>query len=70
MEVVVKDEIVVGDYALLNCADSARVLRLRDVEGCQIQLDGEVKGIEGQWCGVLVNCEQLGSLNAAVMFKT
>ena len=70
MEVVVKNEIVIGNYVLLNCADSARILRVRDVEGCQIQLDGEVKSIEGQWCSVLVKCEQLGRLDAAVMFKT
>ena len=70
MEVVVKDEIVVGDYVLLNCADSERILRVRDIEGCQIQLDGEIKSIEGRWCSVLVKCEQLGRLDAAVMFKT
>ena len=70
MEVVVKDEIIIGNYVLLNCADSARILRVHDVDGCQIQLDGEVKSIEGQWCSVLVKCEQLGRLDAAVMFKT
>jgi len=33
---------------------------VRDVDGCQIQLNGEDKSIEGQWCSVMVKYEQLG----------
>jgi len=70
MEVAVKDEIVVGDCVLLNCADSELLLRACDIEGCQIWLDGEVESIEGKWCSVLVKCEQLGRIVVMVMFKT
>lgn len=50
IEVVVKDEIVIGYYVQLNCADSEQILRVPNIEDCQIQLDGEVKSIEGEWC--------------------
>ena len=71
MDVVVKGErAVVGDCVLLSCGDSERIMRVRDVDGCQIRLDGVVKSVEGNWCNVLVKCEQLGRLNAVVMFKT
>ena len=58
MDVVVKDEIVVGDSVLLSYADSAQVLKVQDVDGCQIRLDGKVSSIEGEWCKVLVRLEE------------
>ena len=58
MDVVVKDGIVVGDCVLLNCSDSAGILKARDVDGCQIRLDGEVKSVNGDWCKVLVRLEE------------
>ena len=70
MVVVVTDEIIVSDYVQMNCADSERPSRVCDIEVCQIQLDGEVKSIDGEWSSVLVKCEQLGKLKAAVMLKT
>ena len=61
MDVVVKGErAVVGDYVLLSCGDSERILRVRDVDGCQIRLDGVVKSVERDWCKVLVQAEGCG----------
>ena len=60
MDVVVKDEIVVGDSVLLSYADSAQVMKVQDVDGCQIRLDGKVSSIEGEWCKVLVKVEERG----------
>lgn len=67
MNVVIKDEIIVGDSVLLNCADSARVLAVRDVDGCQIRLDGIVQSIEGEWCRVLIEIVDRGRGASAVM---
>ena len=47
MDVVVKDGIVVGDCVLLNCRDRAAILKVQDVDGCQIKLDGEVSSVDG-----------------------
>ena len=57
MDVVVKEGVVVGDAVLLSCRDSASILKVRDVDGCQIRLDGEVTRVEGEWCKVLVRLE-------------
>ena len=67
MNVVIKDEIIVGDSVLLNCADSARVLAVRDVDGCQIRLDGIVKSIESEWCRVLIEIMECGRGGSTVM---
>lgn len=60
MEVVVKEGIVAGDCVLLNCKDSADILKVQDVDGCQIRLDGKVSSVEGEWCRVLVDVEERG----------
>ena len=60
MNVVVKDGIVVGDCVLLNCRDSADILKVQDVDGCQIRLDGKVSSVDGGWCKVLVKVEESG----------
>lgn len=60
MNVVIKDEIIIGDSVLLNCSDSAQVLAVRDVDGCQVRLDGIVKSIEGEWCRVLIEIMERG----------
>ena len=60
MDFVVKDGIVVGDCVLLNCRDSADILKVQDVDGCQIRLDGEVSSVDGGWCKVLVKMEERG----------
>ena len=70
MVVVVTDEIIVSDYVQMNCADSERPSRVCDIEFCQIQLDGEVKSIDGKWYSVLVKCEHLARLGSEVIFKT
>ena len=74
MDVVVKDGIVAGDCVLLSYADSAQVLRVQDVDGCQIRLDGKVKSVEGGWCKVLVSLEEsrgvFGMQEACVMLQT
>ena len=71
MDVVVKDELaVVGDCVLLSCRDSAGLLRVQDVEGCQIRLDGVVKSVDRDWCQVLVKCEVLGRRDGAYLVKT
>ena len=67
MNVVIKDEIIVGDSVLLNCADSARVFAVRDNDGCQIRLDGIVKSIEGEWCRVLIEIVERGRGGNTVM---
>ena len=33
------------------------LMKVSDVDGCQIRLDGEVRRIEGEWCEVLVRME-------------
>ena len=45
MELVVKEGIVVGDAVLLSCGDSAQLLKVGDVEGCQVRLDGEGRSV-------------------------
>ena len=51
MDVVVKGErAVAGDCVLLSCGDSERIMRVRDVDGCQTRLDGVVKSVERDWC--------------------
>ena len=60
MDVVVKDGIVVGDCVLLNCRDSAEILKVQDVDACQIRLDGEVTSVDSGWCKVLVKMEERG----------
>ena len=68
MDVVVKGErAVVGDCVLLSCGDSERIMRVRDVDGCQIRLDGEVKSVEGNWCKVLVQVEERGRITYSLM---
>ena len=57
MEVVEKDGIVVGDAVMLSCGVSAELMKVSDVDCCQIRLDGEVRRIEGEWCEVLVRME-------------
>ena len=57
MDVVVKEGIVVGDCVLLSCGDSAQLLKVSDVDGCQIRLDGEVTSVDGEWCKVRVQLE-------------
>ena len=68
MDIVVKNEIVVGDLVLLSCGDSC------DLDGCQIRLDGEVKSVQGGWCQVLVQVEEnrglLGIQPVSVMLHT
>ena len=61
--------ITVGDSVLLSCSNSKKILKVSDVNGCQIRLDGEVQSIEGDWCSVLVRCEQGRMRCATVMFK-
>lgn len=47
MNVLVKDARAdVGDCVLLSCGNSERIMRLTDVDGCQIRLDGEVRSVE------------------------
>ena len=71
MDVVVKGEkVIAGDCVLLSCRDSAGLLRVQDVDGCQIRLDGEVKSVEGEWCQVFVKCEVLGRRDGAYLVKT
>ena len=68
MDVVVKGErAVVGVCVLLSCGDSERIMRVRDVDGCQIRLDGEVKSVEGNWCKVLVQAEERGRITYSLM---
>ena len=71
MDVVVKGEkVIAGDCVLLSCRDSAELLRVQDVDGCQIRLDGEVKSVEGEWCQVFVKCEVLGGRDGAYLVRT
>ena len=68
MDVVVRGEKVIeGDCVLLSCGDSERIMRVRDVDGCQIRLDGEVKSIERDWCKVLVQVEERGQITYSLM---
>ena len=60
MDVVVKEGIVVGDCVLLSCGDSAQLLKVSDLDGCQIRLDGKVSSVDGGWCKVLVKVEERG----------
>jgi len=71
MDVVVKGEkIIAGDSVLLNCRDSSGLLRVQDVNGCQIRLDGVVKSVDRGWCQVFVKCEVLGRRDGAYLVKT
>ena len=74
MEVVVKEGIVVGDCVLLSCGDSSQLMKVSDLGGCQIRLDGEVKSVQGGWCQVLVLFEakrgSLGIQPVSVMLHT
>ena len=67
-------EVVVGDAVMLNCRDSAGILRVQDVDGCQVRLDGEVTSVEGDWCKVLVRLEEkrglFGIQPMSVMLQT
>ena len=48
MDIVSKGErAVVGDCVLMSCGDGERIMRVRDVDGCQIRLDGAAKSVEG-----------------------
>ena len=68
MDVVVKGErAVVGDCVLLSCGDSERMMRVRDVDGCQIRLDGVVKSVKRDWCKVLVQAEERGRITYSLM---
>ena len=68
MDVVVKGEkVVAGDCVLLSCSHSASSLQVRDVDGCQIKLDGKVSSVEGEWCKVLVKVEERGRPMAMLM---
>ena len=68
MDVVVKGErAVVGDCVLLSCGDSERMMRVRDVDGCQIRLNGVVKSVERDWCKVLVQAEERGRITYSLM---
>ena len=60
MDSVVKEGIVAGDCVLLSCKDSASILKVMDVDGCQIRLDGKVSSVEGEWCRVLVDVVERG----------
>ena len=74
MDVVVENEIVVGDLVLLSCGDSSQLMKVSDLGGCQIRLDGEVKSVQGGWCQVLVLFEakrgSLGIQPVSVMLHT
>ena len=71
MDVVVKGEkVIAGDCVLLSCRDSAGLLRVQDVDGCQIRIDGVVRSVEGEWCQVLVKCEVLRRRDGAYLVKT
>ena len=71
MNVVVKGEkVIAGDCVMLSCRASAGLLRVKDVDGCQIRLDGEVRSVEGEWCQVFVKCEVLGRRDGAYLVKT
>ena len=48
---------VVDDCVLLSYGDNQRNLRVRDVDGYQIRLDGILKSVERDWCKVLVQAE-------------
>ena len=52
------DKIHVGDYVLLNRNDSAQILKINDIDGRQIRLDGTVTTIAGDWCKVLITLER------------
>ena len=68
MDIVAKGErAVAGDCVLLSCGDSERMMRVRDVNGCQIRLDGVVKSVEGNWCKVLVQVEERGRITYSLM---
>ena len=40
-------------------------MRVRDVDRCQIRLDGEVKSVEREWFQALVKFELLGRRDGA-----
>ena len=68
MDVVIKCErAVVGDCVLLSCGDSERIMKVRDVDGCQIRFDGMVKSFERDWCKVLVQVEADGRITYSLM---
>ena len=68
MDVVVKGEKVIeGDCVLLSCSDSERMMRVRDVDGCQIRLNGVVKSVERDWCKILVQAEERGRITDSLM---
>ena len=71
MDVVVKGaKVIAGDCVLLSCRDSAGSLRVQDVDGFQIRLDGVVNSIDRGWCEVFVKCEVLGRRDGAYLVKT
>ena len=70
MDLIVKgSKIIEGDYVLLSCRDSAGILKVHDFDGCQIRFNGVVKGIEGEWCSVMVMAEA-NARPISVMLKT
>ena len=70
MDLTVKgSKVIEGDCVLLSCSDSAGILKIHDFDGCQIRFDAVVKGIEGEWCSVLVKAEVRGR-PLTVMLKT
>ena len=52
------DKTRVGDCVLLSRDDSAQILKVNDIDGRQIRLDGTVITIAGDWCRVLITLER------------
>ena len=61
------EKVIADDCVLLSCRNSARLLRVQDVDRCQIRLDGEVKSVERDWCKVLVQVEERGRITYSLM---
>ena len=62
-------KVIADDCVLLSCRNSARLLRVQDVDRCQIRLDGEVNSVEFEWCQVLVKFEVLGRRDGVYLAK-
>ena len=63
------EKVIADDCVLLSCRNSARLLRVQDVDRCQIRLDGEVNNVELEWCQVLVKFEVLGRRDGVYLAK-
>ena len=63
-------KVIADDCVLLSCRNSARLLRVQDVDRCQIRLDGEVNSVELKWCQVLVKFEVLGRRDGVYLVKS